>query len=331
VSTGIVDAGCRDGDAGAVWDHMTAWDPFEDRPALFGGRYRIGAVLGSGGSGCVYRATDTRTGEEVALKLVEKPATHKPLRFLAEARDMARLRHPRVVRVLDIGREGGWYYSVLELMRGGSLKDRIDANGPMPVPEALGYVFMVLQGLHAVHSASLVHRDIKPHNVLLDADGVPKLTDFGLARHEAGDVPWRTRTGESLGSPAYRAPEQAVNPGAAGREADIYGTGGLLYVLISGRRPSAFYAMRDDEFAQHTFWLAERVSAVIRKATRARPEDRYRTAFEMAAAVAKAYDTLPERAGEPPVADQWLWDFDLTERRERSGWFGRVRSWLSGS
>ncbi|MEZ4236299.1 MAG: serine/threonine-protein kinase [Myxococcota bacterium] len=308
------------------------WDPFEDRPTTFGGRYRVGALLGTGGSGCVYQALDTHTGEQVALKVVEKPATRKPLRFLAEARDMARLRHPRVVRVKGLGREGGYYYSVLELMRGGSLKDRVESQGPMPVPEALGYVFMVLQGLHAVHAASLVHRDIKPHNVLLDDDGFPKLTDFGLARHEAGDVPWRTRTNESLGSPAYRAPEQSVNPAAAGREADIYGVGGVLYYLLSGRRPPAFYAMRDAEFLQQTFWLPEPVPPIIRKATRADPEDRYRTAFEMAAAVARAYDALPERAGESPVADQWIRDFEIVEASKRApSWLGRVRSWLSGA
>lgn len=292
---------------------MSTWDPFEARPEIVGQRYRIAEVLGSGGSGCVYRALDEKTGAEVAVKLVEAPALHRPLRFLAEARDMARLRHPRVVRVLDLGQQPGWYWCVLELMPGGSLQDKVGKDGPMAPADALRNVFMVLQGLHAVHSASLVHRDIKPHNVLLDADRQPRLTDFGLARHEAGDVPWRTRTGESLGSPAYRAPEQTINPAIAGREADIYGVGGLLYFLVTGKRPAGFYMMSDAEFANATADLPEGVAKVVRRATLAQPDARFRTAVEMASAVARAYDALPERANRSPVVARWMAAFEQPE------------------
>ena len=288
---------------------MSTWDPFEDRPAVLGDRYRIESVLGEGGSGCVYEATDAKTRGRVALKLVEAPALKAPLRFLAEARDMARLRHPRVVRVLDAGRDGSWYWMVMELMRGGSLKQRVEAEGPLAPADALQRMYEVLQGLHAVHAASLVHRDVKPHNVLLDDKGQARLTDFGLARHEAGDVPWKTRTGESLGSPAYRAPEQTRNPAGAGREADIYGTGAVLYFVSTGRRPTFFYMMDDAEFARETEGVPPSIAAVVRRAMSHLPDERYRTAFEMAAALGQAMDALPDRKG-PLVAETWTRNFE---------------------
>lgn len=305
---------------------MVEWDPFNDLPEVIGGRYRLAALLGEGGAGRVYRAHDQQEGAHVALKVVEAPALKRPLRFLAEARDMARLDHPRIVRVLDVGRDGHWYWMVMELLGGGSLKDRIAAEGPMEPAAALRMTYRILQGLHAVHAASLVHRDIKPHNVLLDDAGSPKLTDFGLARHEAGDVPWKTRTGESLGSPSYRAPEQDTVPGAAGREADVYGLGGVLYFMVTGARPGLFYGMTDEEYADLTGAIPGPIAAVVRTATAYRPEERYRSAIEMTAAIARAYDALPEQLGRPPVADRWLRDFEKDDLPP--GWWDRLRSWL---
>jgi serine/threonine-protein kinase len=303
---------------------MGAWDPFEERPDVIAHRYHLGEVLGEGGSGCVFRTRDAKHGTEVALKLVEAPAMARPVRFLAEARDMARLDHPRVVRVLDAGRDGQWYFSVMELMTGGSLKDRVVRDGPLAPLDALEVVYQVLQGLQAVHVASLVHRDIKPHNVLLDEHGLPKLTDLGLARHEAGDVPWKTRTGESLGSPTYRAPEQTRNPAAAGREADLYGMGGVLYFLLTAQRPKLFYMMTPGEFAEATGGFTPEVAALIRRATALRPDQRFRSAAEMAAAVAAAYDALPERAGHGRVAASWMREFEVVPPRPTL--WGRLRA-----
>lgn len=311
------------GEQGAA---MPGWDPFDSRPDRVGGRYLLGDVLGEGGSGCVFRATDEKTGAAVAVKVVEAPALHRPLRFLAEARDMARLKHPRVVRVLDAGNDGQWYFAVMELMPGGSLKDLVTRDGPLPAAKALELEYQLLQGLHAVHGASLVHRDVKPHNIVLDERGCVKLTDFGLARHAPGDVPWRTRTGEALGSPTYRAPEQERTPGAAGREADIYGAGGLLWFLLTGERPRAFYMLNDEEYGQYTSRLPAEVAAIIRKAMAFRPEDRYRTAHEMAGAVSRAYDTLPERQGTPPMAVRWMRTFDDPDRSKPL--WSRLRSAL---
>lgn len=304
---------------------MSDWDPFEQRPDEVGGRYRLGELLGEGGAGAVYRAVD-QTGQEIAVKLVETPALTKPLRFIAEARDMARLRHPRVVRVLDAGKDGRFYWLAMELMRGGSLKQVIEREGALPPERALRLIFEVLQGVSAIHAASLVHRDLKPHNVLLDDQGHARITDFGLARHEAGDVPWKTRTGESLGSPSYRAPEQARNPAGAGREADVYGVGGVLYFATAGKRPTFFYMMDDAEFAKETAGVPAPIAAIVRRAMAHLPEERYRTAFEMACAVAAAVDELPERAGKPPLGPGWLRDFEI--RSPPEGLWNRVRSWF---
>jgi serine/threonine protein kinase len=137
---------------------MANWDPFEDRPQLLGGRYRIADSLGEGGSACVFSAVDEQTNDVVALKLVEAPALHRPVRFLAEARDMARMHHPRVVRVLDAGRDGHWYWMVMELMRSGSLKDKVERDGPYSAEDALRLVYQVLQGLNAIHDRPSRHQ-----------------------------------------------------------------------------------------------------------------------------------------------------------------------------
>jgi serine/threonine protein kinase len=305
-------------------------DLFAPPPELLGERYRLGDKLGSGGSGVVHIATDEQTGDEVAVKMVEAPSVQRPLRFLAEARDMARIRHPRVVRVFDAGKTGHWYWTVMELMRGGSLRERVASDGPMAPDRALLQTFRILQGVSVVHNASLVHRDIKPHNVLLDEHDRPKITDFGLARHAPGDVPWKTRTGESLGSPSYRAPEQTDNPGAAGREADVYGTGAVLYWMLTAERPPVFYAMSDEEFLLATRGIPSSIGEIVRRATAYRPHERYRTAFEMAAAVARTYDALPERVGHPPMASRWLADFESTEVEDRPpSWWQWLRAKMS--
>jgi serine/threonine-protein kinase len=306
---------------------MSTWDPFEPVPEVVGDRYRLGAVLGEGGAAVVYEATDEQTGTAIALKLVRAPALSKPLRFMAEMRDMARIDHPRVVRVLDAGRTGGHYWLAMERMSNGSLQNVVQRDGPLPPFRALELCYQVLQGLHAVHAAQLVHRDVKPHNVLLDDTRSARLTDFGLARHIDGDVPWKTRTGESLGTPTYRAPEQARSPAAAGREADIYGTGALLYFLVTGRKPGFFYLMDPTEFAQATAGLPEPIVRILRKATAHLPEERYRTALEMASACASAADALPDRGSREPVASEWIRWFDQPRAPVRRSLWDRFSTW----
>lgn len=301
------------------------FDPFAPPPERIGGRYRLGEVIGEGGCGVVYQVTDEQTGELLAAKLVETSTIHQPLRFLAEARDMARIQHPRVVRVLAAGRDGRWYWTVMELMRGGSLKDLVEREGPCDPMTALKLIFRVLQGLSVVHASSLIHRDIKPHNILLDDRGDPKIADFGLARHAEGDVPYKTRTGESLGSPSYRSPEQTNNPTSAGREADVYGVGATLYFLLKGEKPPVFFAISDDDLVAATKDLPPAIVEIIRRATAYRPCERYRTALEMASAVAHVYDDLPERQGHPKVAERWLSRFDSNEEEQRPASFWR---WL---
>jgi serine/threonine protein kinase len=287
---------------------MSTWDPFEPVPEVVGDRYRLDVVLGEGGAGIVYAATDTSTGTGVAIKLVQAPALSKPVRFLAEMRDMARLDHPRIVRLLDAGKTG---------------------DGRLDPFRALELTYQILQGLHAVHAAQLIHRDVKPHNVLLDDAGNAHLTDFGLARHVGGDVPWRTRTGESLGSPTYRSPEQTRNPAEAGREADVYGVGGTLYFLVTGRKPGYFYMLHESEYAREMAGLDPAIAAIVRKATATLPEERYRTAIEMASACAFAADGLPGRTGKPPVARTWIASFESAGPTPT--WWGRLTGWWHGA
>lgn len=307
---------------------MSAWDPFEHRREVVGERYRLSSLLGEGGAGSVHRATDLRSGAEVAVKLVEAPALSAPLRFIAEARDMARLRHPRVVRVLDAGRDGSWYWMAMELMAG-SLKSRVEADGPLSPAVALTRIYEVLQGLHAVHALAIVHRDIKPHNVLLDQRGQARIADFGLARHETGHVPYRTLPGESLGTPSYRAPEQGRNASQAGPSADLYGAGAVLYFAVTGRRPTFFYMMDDTEYARETEGVPPSVAALIRRAMAMRPDERYATAKDMAEALGEAFDALPEHAGRRAVAPSWADRFERTDPEPTPGLWQRLRGFFS--
>ncbi len=295
---------------------------------MLGERYRILSTIGSGGSAVVYRAHDERESRDVAAKLVEAPALRRPVRFMAEVRDMAQLRHPRIVPVLDAGSEAQHYWMIMPLMRRGSLKDVVSQGGTMAPERALHTVFQVLQGLHAVHSASLIHRDIKPHNVLLDKQGAAYLTDFGLARHLKGDVPYKTLPEESLGSPSYRAPEQARSASSAGREADLYGIGGMLYWVLTGKRPGFFYMMEEDELTDALRQVPDSVRPVIRTATQFKPEARYRTSREMAGAVACAYDGLPNRDG-GPVSAAWMARFETDDSDH--GLLSRLGRWLRGN
>jgi serine/threonine-protein kinase len=213
----------------------------------------------------------------------------------------------------------------MPFLPGGSLQQLVAREGRLDPFRALTLTYQILQGLHVVHGAQLVHRDVKPHNVLLDDRGEARITDFGLARPVDGDVPWRTRTGESLGSPTYRAPEQTENPAGAGREADLYGTGGVLFHLVTGRKPSYFYMLREDEYARDTADVDPGIARVVRKATAKRPEDRYRTALEMASACAEAADGLPSRADEPRVARAWVRGFE--HAGDPPTWWSRLTAW----
>jgi eukaryotic-like serine/threonine-protein kinase len=292
-------------------------------PANIGGRYRVGKPVGSGSSGTVYVADDDQRGETVAIKIREAQDKEQPVRFVAEAQDMKRLRHPRLVPVLDHGNQDGWYWYVMPFYPNGSLRERVRVQGPASPADALDWTFQVLEGLHAVHEAGLVHRDVKPHNVLVGDDGGLLLADFGLARHLHGGVPYRTRVDQSMGTPNYRAPEQASDAANVDIRADIYGVGATLYFLVTGRRPGLLFMAEPGESAITD--VPEALRTFVLRCMSYRPDDRYATSRECAQAVAELADTLTGADG--ALLDEWMDRFDALGRK---GWVGRFWAWVWG-
>jgi eukaryotic-like serine/threonine-protein kinase len=199
-----------------------------------GGRYRLERPLGHGGMASVFLAHDVELDRPVAVKLLAESLagdTAFRTRFLREARLAARLSHPNVVAVYDAGETGdGRPYIVMEYVEGTTLEGR----GPLPAREAVALAVQACHGLAHAHAAGLVHRDVKPHNLLLRADGTLKVADFGIAR--AAEATALTQVGTVLGTAAYLAPEQAAGDEVTAA-ADIYSLGAVLYELLTGRTP----------------------------------------------------------------------------------------------
>ncbi|MBI3724589.1 tetratricopeptide repeat protein [bacterium] len=210
-------------------------------PASLGriGRYDVLGELGRGGMGVVYRAADPALRRLVAIKLLLDPSRAGPAeiaRFGREAEACARLRHPGIVSVFETGAHEGRPYLVMELVSGESLEALL-GRGPLPPRKIAEIVRGVALALEHAHSQGVVHRDVKPENVIVDAQGAPHLMDFGLARDENASARL-TATGAVLGTPAYMAPEQASGePGEQGPHTDVYALGGVLYRALAGRPP----------------------------------------------------------------------------------------------
>jgi serine/threonine-protein kinase len=205
--------------------------------AILSGRYRLEAKLGSGGMSTVYLASDETLERRVAVKVMHREMSDQPdqlERFRREARAVAQLSHPNVVAVIDAGEDGGHPYIVFEYVEGETLKQRIDRLGRLPVDEATAYAIEIGRGLAAAHARRMVHRDVKPQNVLIDPEGRAKVTDFGIARTLESDG--LTKTGRVLGTTDYVSPEQAMGHGVDLRS-DIYSLGVLLYEMLTGDVP----------------------------------------------------------------------------------------------
>jgi serine/threonine protein kinase len=217
---------------------------------LLHGRYRVTRVLGGGGMAVVYEGTDERLDRPVAVKvLADNLATDDSARrrFLREARLAGRLSHPGVVDVYDSGQEDTRPFIVMELIGGTTLAEVLHRRGPLPADEVAGIGACLASALAHAHEEGLVHRDVKPANVLVDDRGAVKLVDFGIARL-TGDGTRLTETGTVLGTAAYISPEQ-VEGRDAGPPADVYGLGALLYELLTGTPP--YPAMTLVELAEH--------------------------------------------------------------------------------
>ena len=200
------------------------------------GRYRIEELVGQGGMGSVYRAVSELSGETVALKLMKPELAGDELkrRFDHEARAASEVKHSHLVPLLDYGQADGRRYIAMRYVAGRSLQQRIEAEGPLPVPDVVRIAAEVGSGLDALHEHGLVHRDVKTANVMLDRDGSASLTDFGLAKGPGFSA--LTRPGRVLGTLDYAAPE-VLRGEPAGPLSDIYALGCVVYESLSGNAP----------------------------------------------------------------------------------------------
>jgi formylglycine-generating enzyme required for sulfatase activity len=200
--------------------------------------YEILSTLGRGGMGVVYQARQTKLGRRVALKMILSGAHAGEAdlaRFRTETEAIARLQHPNIVQIHEVGEHGGLPFYSLEFCAGGSLERKLSGT-PLPAEEAAALVETLARAMDAVHQKGVVHRDLKPANVLLAEDGTPKITDFGLAKKL--DEVGQTQSGAVVGTPSYMAPEQAgAKSGPIGPAADIYALGVILYECLTGRPP----------------------------------------------------------------------------------------------
>lgn len=264
-------------------------------------RYRLLAELGRGGMGIVWRAEDIVLGRQVAAKEVLSPSGDAARRALREARSAARLSHPSVVKVYDVVEEGGRPWVVMEYVEARSLQEVIKQDGPLPPERAARIGCQLLSALGAAHRVGILHRDVKPGNVLLAKGDRAVLTDFGIATIE-GDVTL-TQAGGVLGSPAYIAPERFLGERAL-PASDLWALGATLYAATSGRPP--FH--RDDPVAVFGAVLneeppippqAEALRPVLEGLLRKDPRERMPIGVAEAVLLAISEDRLPRL---PPVA-----------------------------
>src|SRR5213082_2237245 len=257
---------------------------------LFHGRYKIMRKLGSGGMANVYLAEDQELGRRVAIKILnDRHAGDEQFieRFRREAKNAAALSHPNIVSIYDRGEAEGTYYIAMEYLDGRSLKELIVSRGPAPVNVPIDYVRQILAALRFAHRHGIVHRDIKPHNVLVDAEGRLKVTDFGIARAGASQM---TEAGSIIGTAQYLSPEQAKGA-PVDQTSDLYSIGVVLYELLTGVVP--FTGDTPVEIAmKHLSSPPEPPSAkradvprdldlVVMRALAKDPSERYQSAEEM--------------------------------------------------
>ena len=267
---------------------MTTID--ERRGTIFAGRYRLERKLGSGGMADVWLAEDQELGRKVAIKMLhERYANDTQFveRFRREATHAAGLSHPNVVSIYDRGEAEGSYFIVMEYVEGRTLKELLVTRGPCPVPVAISYVRQVLAALRYAHRNGIVHRDIKPHNVLVDHEGRVKVADFGIARAGSSQI---TEAGSIIGTAQYLSPEQARGA-PVDESSDLYSTGIVLYELLTGDLP--FTGETPVEIAmKHLSQVPPSPSSirpeiprdldlVVLRALAKEPADRYRSAKEM--------------------------------------------------
>jgi eukaryotic-like serine/threonine-protein kinase len=316
----------------------TLADPLAGR--LLDGRYAVTARIAHGGMATVYRAIDTRLDREVALKVMHAELARDDdfvRRFIGEAKSVARLSHQNVVAVFDQGADGPFLYLAMEYIPGRTLKEMLRDNGRLPAPVALEIMTGVLDGLASAHASGIVHRDVKPENVLLTADGRVKVADFGLARAHA--AAGHTRTGLLIGTVGYVPPEQVTGE-STGPRGDVYSAGVMLFEMLTGRLPFkgdtplsvAYQHVNSGVPAPSTVapGIPAEVDELVLAATSRDPLRRPADAGEFLRAVRRVRAGLSEPSGLTGVIGvgvqgmaeaPWL---DLDTPAATNGWWGRT-------
>jgi tRNA A-37 threonylcarbamoyl transferase component Bud32 len=250
-------------------------------------RYRLEARIAAGGMSTVYRALDETLERQVAVKLMNREVasdSDQLERFRREARAVAQLSHPHIVGVIDAGEDDGRAYIVFEYVEGETLKDRIRRLGRLPITEAVAYAIEIARALGAAHARHIIHRDVKPQNVLIDHEGSAKVTDFGIARTLEEDG--LTADGRVLGTTDYVSPEQALGQHVSG-QSDLYSLGVVLYEMLTGEVP----------------FTGENQVAVAMKHVREEIPDVQLKRPEVSAALASVLDTVTAKRMDDRYAD----------------------------
>ncbi|HYH27307.1 MAG TPA: Stk1 family PASTA domain-containing Ser/Thr kinase [Actinomycetota bacterium] len=270
------------------------------------GRYEIGAAVGQGGMAKVFRATDDVLGRTVAVKVLAPEFARDEQfveRFRREAQAAAALNHPNIVSVFDTGSENGVHYIVMEYLEGRTLRDVLRDEGPLHPDRAAEVAESIAKALGSAHQQNLVHRDVKPGNIMLTPSGDVKVMDFGIARATTGEA--LTQTATVLGTASYFSPEQAKGE-PVDQRSDIYSVGCVLYELVTGRAPFTgdspvaivYKHVREEPVLPSAINpdVPAALEAVIMKALAKNPANRYQSASEMAADLARVRQGLPVAA-----------------------------------
>jgi len=272
------------------------------------GRYEVIDALGKGAMGTVYRARDPMLHRTVAIKTVNMDLDRDEVadyeaRFYQEARAAGGLNHPNIVTIYDIGKSGHIAYMAMELLEGKELRSVMAQGQALPVSQAIDIAAQAAEGLGYAHDHDVVHRDIKPANLMINREGLVKITDFGIARMRSSEV--RTQTGVVLGSPRYMSPEQVVGKRAEPRS-DIFSLAVILYEMVTGKAPFTGEDVSAIMFQILNFVppppstvnpdAPEMLDFIIAKALAKSPNDRYASAREMANDLRECRQQVPTRA-----------------------------------